>query len=537
MDCNLMAMASFSGPRSTPGSRRHPIRDADVRAVDAEEKPRLSKFFWVLVVSTCSVFATAGANPPVHSPARVISPAPTEAAFTESQWREPAKPMRPLARWWWPGGSVDAEVLDRELGRIEAAGFSGVEVQPLLLGIGDDDLAADPRLRSVGEPAFRGSVAVAARSAEKRGLAFDLTLGSGWPGGLPTSKANAERQLLMAFQDVSGPSRFDGPLPPAPDQSYRSSVEWVLDVLGPQDLEARLTAVIAARLGGEREGLPILAEVRDLAGFVKDDGLVWEMPAGNWRIFAFYENSTEHFVMGGAFPGAEADARVVDHLSVRGADALLEGYAAPVLAALRAGQVRELFVDSFELMGELPFTRELLDAFEAQNGYALTPHLPLVFRNGGESKYAEMMDFFGSKGGALYRSSKPGRDVRIREDYVAVRSALFEDRFIERLVRWSHEHGLLLRLQAHGGYADYLDVYARSDIPESEALFGRGSFDFLKLASSAAHVAGRRGIVRVVHHAATLRDATERGRDAAARGSRVCGGDQSSDLSRRAVSL
>ena len=34
---------------------------------------------------------------------------------------------------------------------------------------------------------------------------------------------------------------------------------------------------------------------------------------------------SEHFVMGGAFPGEETDARVVDHLSRRGADALIDG--------------------------------------------------------------------------------------------------------------------------------------------------------------------------------------------------------------------
>ncbi|MCP4036653.1 MAG: hypothetical protein GY733_06930, partial [bacterium] len=46
----------------------------------------------------------------------------------------------------------------------------------------------------------------------------------------------------------------------------------------------------------------------------------------------------------------------------------------------------------------------------------------------------------------------------------------------------------------HGGYGDYLDTYALADVPESEGLFAGGSFDFLKLAASAAHVAGRRWV-------------------------------------------
>ena len=203
-------------------------------------------------------------------------------------------------------------------------------------------------------------------------------------------------------------------------------------------------------------------------------------------------SSTEHFVMGGAFPGREEDARVVDHLSQEGADAWLTGYADPVLDALENLPVREIFVDSFELMGELPFTSGFLAAFRAQAGYDLAPKLPLLFRKGGESKYGDMIDILGRNGGPLYLAPEPENAERIREDYESVRRLLFEERFVGRLVRWAHRRGVALRLQAHGGYGDYLDTYARADVPESEALFGAGSFDFLKLAASAAHVADRR---------------------------------------------
>jgi hypothetical protein len=46
-------------------------------------------------------------------------------------------------------------------------------------------------------------------------------------------------------------------------------------------------------------------------------------------------------------------------------------------------------------------------------------------------------------------------------------------------------------MQGHGGHGDTLDDDAAVDVPEAEGLYGGGSFDFLKLASSAAHVAGR----------------------------------------------
>ena len=451
---------------------------------------------WAAAVVLASVILTGlpavgGPAPANHAAAEAPQP---DEVIPLAAWQEPARDVRPIARWWWPGGSVEPATLERQLRQIKDAGFGAVELQPLLLGLGADDLAADAKIRSVGQPAFRNAVAHAAAAAARLGLAFDFTLGSGWPGGLPIGKQHAEHQLLMGTMDIAGPLHFQGALPPPPDQSYRRATAWVLDVLGPPDTEARLVAVLAARLGVERAGIPTLDDVRVITDHVAAGRLDWIAPEGNWRIFALYENSTEHFVMGGAFPGTAADARVVDHLSASGADALLEGYAAPVLDALEPGQVRAVFVDSFELMGELPFTAEFLEAFRTRAGYDLTPDLPLLFRKGGESKYGDMLDFLGRNGGPLYLAPQPGRAERIREDYEDVRRWLFEERFVERFVSWAHRRHLGLRLQAHGGYGDYLDTYARADVPESEGLFGDGSFDFLKLAASAAHVADHRWV-------------------------------------------
>ena len=420
---------------------------------------------------------------------------PAASPIPVGDWNDPPRDARPTARGWWPGGSVAPGKGRRQLEAIQSAGFGAVELQPLLLGLGETDVLEDPRLRTVGGADFFARVADAAAVAKTLGLGFDLTLGSGWPGGLPTSPANAERQLLMASVDVQGPADFRGALPGPPDQTYRDAVEWVLDVLGPPDTEIRRVAVLAGRVEAGPGGVPTLSDVRELSDRVEGEILAWRVPPGSWRVFALYANSTSHFVMGGAFPGREEDARVVDHLSRSGADALLDGYGAPAMAALAGQSVRGLFVDSFELMGELPFTPGFPAAFEAYAGYDLIPQLPLIFRRGGESKYAEMIDFLGRGGGPLYRAPAgegAERAERIREDYEAVRSQLFQDEFVGRLAEWARARDLEFRLQAHGGYGDYLDTYALADVPEAEGLFADGGFDFLKLAASAAHVSGRR---------------------------------------------
>lgn len=413
-------------------------------------------------------------------------------ALRPEGWLAPPAAARPVARWWWPGGAVDEAGIRAELRRIHAAGFGAVEVQPLLLGMSEADLAADPRIRTVTSPEFVRHVAIAARQAAALGLAFDLTLGSGWPGGLPGRKDAAERQLLMASLDLQGASRSRAALPPPEPPAYVADVQRFLDSMGPFDPDVRLVAVLAVRLTGD--GSPASFDrVEILTDRVSESRIDWQVPAGRWRLLAFYENRTGHSVLGGAYPGAAHDALSVDHLSARGAQALWSGYVEPLLAAAPPGSVRSLFIDSFELIAELPWTPGFRDLFRARKGRDLTPHLPLLFRKGGESKYSEMVDFLGRNGGPLYLGSGGSETrAREREDYLDVREALFLEEFLGTFVRLGKQHGVAIRLQAHGGFADYLDAYALADVPESEGLFAGGSTDFLKLASSAAHVAGRR---------------------------------------------
>ncbi len=416
----------------------------------------------------------------------------TSTALDHRQWIAPPTAARPVARWWWPGGAVDEAGIRAELRRIRAAGFGAVEVQPLLLGMSAADIAADPRIRSVGGADFTRHVATAAEEAAALGLAFDLTLGSGWPGGLPGRRDAAERQLLIASRDLRGGSILSSTLPAPEPPSYVADVQRFLDTMGPFDRDTRRVAVLAIRLSDT--GTPThFDRVEILNDRVNGNHIEWTVPEGRWRLLCFYENRTGHSVLGGAYPGNTHDALTVDHLHTRGARALWTDYVLPVLAAAPAASVRSVFIDSFELIGELPWTQDFLAAFRARKGYDLTPHLPLLFRKGGESKYSEMVDLLGRNGGPLYLG--PGGAelrARVREDYEQVRAALFLDDFLGSFLRLARQRGMTVRLQAHGGFADYLDAYALADVPESEGLFAGGRSDFLRLASSAAHVAGRR---------------------------------------------
>ncbi|MDQ8181675.1 glycosyl hydrolase [Pelagicoccus sp. SDUM812005] len=81
---------------------------------------------------------------------------------------------------------------------------------------------------------------------------------------------------------------------------------------------------------------------------------------------------------------------------------------------------------------------------------------------------------------------------RWRYDYRITLEELLLENFSDTWNQKTHAYHLLTRNQAHGSIANLLDVYAKTDIPETE-IFG-DSQDFLmhKFASSAAHVTGKK---------------------------------------------
>ncbi len=417
-------------------------------------------------------------------------PTPSQAAFDEALWRDPPMEYRPYVRWWWPGGNVDPEELKRELRLLQSAGFGGVEIFPLLFGLSPDEIEKNPAVRTVGTPEFFEKVRIAAEEARALGMGWDILLGSGWPPGGPFV-STSEKQLLMSSMDITGPALYHGVIPPPEPPTYIERVNAVMDTVGAFDPEAKLVAVTAARVADGSSQPPALDSFTDITGALRDGVLTWEVPEGEWKVFAFYENRTNHASVGAAFPGSWKEALVPDSLDAAGAGELIKGYGDPMLGALGGLKPGSIFVDSYEMVAELPWTSSFLDRFKNEKGYDLAPYLPLVFRERGESKYTTiLLEMMGQRLEPVYVSSEIG--PRIREDYEEVRSEMFLEGTVIPLRDWAHRNGLTLRMQAHGGWADYLDAYGMVDIPESEGLFAGGSYDFLKMASSGAHTAGHR---------------------------------------------
>lgn len=410
--------------------------------------------------------------------------------WQEDTWRAPPRSLHPFVRWWWPGNAVEPAELSRELRALHAAGFGGVELQTLTLGFRRSALEAlEDRIYQVGTPAFFRNLRGVFEEAGSLGMTVDLTLGSGWSGGGPFIRDHPVQQLLQSWFDVRGPSPIDVPLPaPSEPAHVRRTNGVIRDAVGDFDPNARLLRVIAARVEAGTEP-PTLADPQDITATVAQGRIRWDVPAGDWRILTIHQNASAQNAIGSAYPGALRRSPIFDHLGRGGVEEYIGKLGAPWLDALAPSRPRALFVDSFELIAELPWSDGFLETFRQMHGYDLAPWLPLVFRAYGESKY--LSSFVAP---APVHVAPDARGERIREDYEATREQRFREAFLQPLAAWARTRGVALRVQAHGGYGDYLDSYQIADIPEAEDLFAGGSADFLKLASSAAHVAGRREV-------------------------------------------
>lgn len=441
---------------------------------------RFARVCWLL--SAVLLAGCAAGRPPVS-----LSEAEGYDRWSTRDWMDPQRPSRPMIRWWWPGGHVTDQGVAAELALLDDLGFGGIEIQPFAFGLLEDEAPAGA-VRTVGSASFLAKLDYALAEARRRGMRVDLTMSSGWGVGGPLDCTEcATHQLLMTELDMTGPADIDVivPLPTsAPYDGNRVARE--LGLAGTFDPDLQLVAVVRGRLQGSGPGPAdrpaIVEELIDVTGDVREGRLQTRLATGRFRLFAVFRNLTNTRLAGAAYPGNPTEFRTIDHLDKRGLDAFQRSYFDGLTKALSTPP-DHYFVDSFEFLADLPWTPSFRQAFTQARGYDLLPYLPLLFLGAGEYSFV---------GRTQQRAVMGEVGERVREDYVDVRAEMFETGFIEPLREAVHASGAKLRLQALGGYGDYLDVFGAVDVPEAEDFGLDGHSEFVRLASSAAHVAGRR---------------------------------------------
>ena len=204
-------------------------------------------------------------------------------------------------------------------------------------------------------------------------------------------------------------------------------------------------------------------EVIDLIAHVEEGKLKWVAPTGTWTLYGLFQGWHGKMVERAA-PGGEG--LVIDHFSQKAIERYLDRFDKAMEEASLDG-LRAYFNDSYEVddaRGEANWTMDFLKAFEEKRGYDLQQYVP-----------------------ALWGDDTEENNQRVLSDYRETLSELLLETFTLHWGKWAKDQGKIIRNQAHGSPANILDLYAASDIPETEGT------DIIraKFASSAANVSGK----------------------------------------------
>ena len=411
-------------------------------------------------------------------------------------WPVVSSETRPWTRWWWLGSALDAPTITRELETLRAAGFGGVELTPIY-GVRGHESQFVPYLSDAWLTLLDHTLA----EARRLGLGVDMATGTGWPFGGPwVSEADAAKGLLFRRWQVAQGAQLPDPVrlqqeplvralgnqiyevrETAPNERPAATTQAqpllrpgmrpieITDLVEPVEANRDLQALALEQVRYPKD-VPLLAVVArngtgaviDLTHLVTvDRRLEWTAPQGAWTVDAIFLGSHGKLVERAA-PGGEGN--VIDHFSREAIRRYLERFDRAFSARPPAG-LRAFFNDSYEVddaTGQADATSSLFEAFLQRRGYDLREHLPTF-------------------GTAETRA-------RVVADYRLTLSDLLLETFTTEWDTWAARHGAITRNQAHGSPANLLDLYAASDIPETEGLEITRS----KWAASAGHVAGRR---------------------------------------------
>lgn len=415
-------------------------------------------------------------------------------------WPEISRETKPWSRWWWHGNSVTREGITAELEAYQKAGLGGLELTPIYGVIGEEE-----QFVNYLSPQWMDLFEFTLQEAERLGLGIDMATGTGWPFGGPwVSAEDACKYFTHKKYQVRGGEKLGEPVKlmqepfvrSVPNQVYQlygiykekgekvtgSLSEPTLqaaprrleitDLVEPISMNNNLQALALDQVRFEKP-LPLQTlmaysakgEILDLTAKVNDIGwLDWTAPEGDWALYAVFQGWHGKMVERAA-PGGEGN--VIDHFAATP----IRNYLAHFDEAFKGRKtetLRAFFNDSYEVddaRGQADWTPDLFVAFEKKRGYDLHTQLP-----------------------ALFGESDAESNARVLSDYRETISDLILETFTREWSTWAKGKGAIVRNQAHGSPANILDLYAASDIPETEGT----DIVRIKFASSAAHVTGKK---------------------------------------------
>ena len=203
------------------------------------------------------------------------------------RFADPPASMRPWVYWWWHNANVTERSITQDLEAMAVQGVGGF----LLFDVtayGQHLLAPPARRIDFMSDQWRALVRHALREAGRLGLQASINLSTcGGALRAPWDMGeNAVKRLVWSAATVRGPASVALPLPKstAPHFQPVALVAGRLATKAESKPEFSAWLPLATRIP---KGAATVLETLDLSGRVVGDTLVWDVPAGDWRILRF----------------------------------------------------------------------------------------------------------------------------------------------------------------------------------------------------------------------------------------------------------
>jgi hypothetical protein len=391
-------------------------------------------------------------------------------AAQQLSWPEISRENKPWTRWWWPGSIVTPTDLTAAMEKYKAAGLGGMEIAVIYGVKGEED-----KFINYLSPKWMDMFIHTLKEGERLNLGIELANASGWPFGGPwvdpadaCKNINYKTYSLKNGEKLSEKIEFIQQALVRP-VGQRPDITKLVDPIS-KNKDLQLYALDQIRF---EKPLPLQilmaysdsGAVLDLTNRVTPSGMLdWKASDGNWTLYALFQGW--HGKMAErAGPGGEGD--VIDHFSGQAIKRYLEHFD-DIFKDYDIKSLRGYFNDSYEVddaSGQADWTNDMFYEFRIRRGYDLANYLP-----------------------ALFQKDDPDKNARVLSDYRQTIADLILEKFTTHWTEWAHKQGKTTRNQAHGSPGNILDLYAATDIPETEG----NEITKLKFASSAANVTGKK---------------------------------------------
>lgn len=396
---------------------------------------------------------------------------------------------KPFVRWWWNGDRVTKEEALRELDVMKAAGIGGVEINPIKWNENADDIGIKELVW--GSDEWLDVVEATVKGAKEKGIICDMIVGSGWPfGGEHVPRAEQSQIVILGTKNLE-----DG-------KTYTfDRTELMNSIEPPSNYENKVNELFMLRLAPA-----VMDEFTPGTSFndqVGNQTITIPVPGGKFVLYYLVKVTGFQRVIQGAL-GAKGP--VINHYDQTAVENYL-GHFGDLLTG-RLGELnnyfRAFFTDSIELEGA-NWCNDMFEQFKQRKGYDIEAYFPYIL-----FKVGEMGNAVNEKYGSTFSPELQANINRARYDFLEVKQAIFQERFVGTFTAWCRKHNVKSRMQAYGMDCNAIDASMMLDIPECETWIwvpeieefdekpgnfsGRNYTMVNKFVSSAGHFSGKQVI-------------------------------------------